>query len=332
VRTETSVNDFRQGTVGVAPTRPARSIWHPASAANNLLVLTAAARRYEYPRRVWDRFWRTMNRRWDGAVTQRVYGRWAVANVGYISPAFARQYPEYNRCLVDVTRAMAALRGRSVVVVDVGAAIGDTLMLLFQRCPYAVSAAVGIDGDEEFFDYLSTNFRGRDQVECLQAVLGCEERTERGLVRTHSGTASAIGDHLVSATTLDNLAEHSATIASVDVLKVDTDGFDGEVVAGATKLLLGATRAVVFEWSPTQCERADTKPLRAFEVLASLGYEQFVWYRSTGPRVPDDSAPRWSELPALSETLRRQPGDEHYDVVALPSAVSVDDYLDFLDS
>jgi FkbM family methyltransferase len=315
-------------TAGVVASQSScRRLFHPVSIAHNILVQSAPLRRWSQTMRIWDHLWSALNDRFDGPVTSRIYGRWAVANVGYISPAFARQYPSYNRALVDLTRAVADARSRPIGVVDVGAAVGDTLMLLFSRCSGLVSSAIAIDGDDEFFSYLTANFRGDERVEPVRALLAASASRQPNLVRTHSGTSSAIGPIAVEATTLDAVLHHRYGRFPVDLLKIDTDGFDGEVLAGARAVLACYEPAVLFEWSPTHCSRAKTDPVRAFLTLRDLGYRRFVWFRSTGDPVPDDDVPSLTELPQLAKRLTEQSGDEHFDVVALPPWMS-DDALD----
>ena len=60
------------------------------------------------------------------------------------------------------------------------------------------------------------------------------------LVHTHAGTASPQGS-AVSGRPLDNVD----ALREADVLKVDTDGFDGGVVAGATHTLATARPHVI---------------------------------------------------------------------------------------
>jgi hypothetical protein len=65
----------------------------------------------------------------------------------------------------------------------------------------------------------------------------------------------------------------------VDVLKVDTDGYDGLVLAGSRSVL--AQRPVVlFEWHPVASAVAGTDERLAFRVLRD--YPRTVWYTNCG--------------------------------------------------
>jgi hypothetical protein len=148
---------------------------------------------------------------------------------------------------------------------------------------------------------------------------------ERSLVRTHPGTASAQGTHPTEATTLDLLADQAGLVP--DVIKVDTDGFDGKVLAGATGLLSRDRPAVIFEWHPLLCHATNNNWWLAFEVLAASGYDEFVWFTKYGAFSHIDHGYSRSKLQTLADMCLQGRGpdpDWHYDVVALPRGSTVD--------
>lgn len=143
---------------------------------------------------------------------------------------------------------------------------------------------------------------------------------ERELVRTHRGTASAQGCESRPSTTLDSVLE-AAGGPAVDVLKIDTDGFDGKVLAGATRLLNDHRPAVIFEWHPLLYDATGQNRHRPFEVLSAAGYRWLVWFDKYGVFSHVDDGYRRGPVDVLAElcVAGRGPGpDWHYDVVALP--------------
>ena len=135
----------------------------------------------------------------------------------------------YNAPQVELVATSAAVLGRSVRVVDVGAAIGDTALLLLQRCGSVIGALECIEGDPAFVEMLRRNATD-PRVQVHEVVLSDEPGPVPRLIRSqHEGTASAHGDETVIASTLD--AELAG--ASPDVIKVDADGSDGAILAGA---------------------------------------------------------------------------------------------------
>jgi FkbM family methyltransferase len=282
------------------------------------LVATARLRGRRGTGRIWQRGWDWACERWDGPVTARLHGHRSVMNFGYLYPIFARQYPTYNVPLVDAVNDAADRAGRPVVVVDVGAAIGDTVLLLKERCGPALRGVVCVDGDPEFLQYLTCNLGDDPTVEIHAAMISRGEATAPVLVRTHRGTASAIGDLLTAADSLDaTLAGSALAAVGVDVLKSDVDGFDGAVIAGATDLIERCQPVVVFEWHPVLYERAHNDPAEPFDVLGTLGYDDFRWFDRTG--TPDGVMVGIDplELQRRAELSRAVPDqDVHWDVVA----------------
>ena len=71
---------------------------------------------------------------------------------------------------------------------------------------------------------------------------------------------------MVQGASLDSLAALESV--SIDVLKIDVDGFDGKVLAGAVETLHRCRPSVLFEWHPKSIAATRNDPLCAFETLA----------------------------------------------------------------
>lgn len=275
---------------------------------------------------VWERAWDAAWRRFSGPVETTLHGRRIVVNAGYSYPAFSRRWPTYNDPLVELVHQAREAKGSPVTLVDVGAAVGDTVLLVRERCPGAVGRLHCVEGDPEFFGYLQRNLTGLPGVELHRALLSDEAGEEAGLIRVHKGTASAQGAERVEATTLDSVLEGSGD-PEVDVLKIDTDGFDGKVLAGAGGLLRRHRPAVIFEWAPRVYDDTGQSRHRPFEVLAAAGYRWLVWFDKFGrfSHVDDGYHPGPVDVLAQLCVSGRGPSpDWHYDVVALPDTSSID--------
>ncbi|MCA1657003.1 MAG: FkbM family methyltransferase, partial [Actinobacteria bacterium] len=216
-------------------------------------------------------------------------------------------------------------KGSPVTLVDVGAAVGDTVLLVMERCRGALGEVHCVEGDAEFYGYLERNMRGLDAVRLHHALLSDAEGEEAGLVRTHKGTASAQGSCRTAATTLDAVLAGAGSPA-VDVLKIDTDGFDGKVLAGAGRLLAERRPAVIFEWHPLLYDATGQGRHRPFEVLAAAGYRWLVWFDKYGVFSHVDDGYEQGPVDVLAGLCvsGRAPGpDWHYDVVALPAGTAI---------
>lgn len=295
----------------------------PSRLVYRSLVRTAPLARWPLAEGVWDRAWAGAGRWLSGSTGIRVHGRRIRVNTGYAYPAFARRWPTYNDPLVELVHQAHVAKGTPVHVVDVGAAVGDTVLLVHDRCPGAVASFHCVEGDPEFFRYLSDNLATLPRATLHYAMLSDQPGHERELVRTHLGTASAQGEASRAATTLDSLL---ADAGQVDIVKIDTDGFDGKVLAGAGRLLREQQPAVIFEWHPQLCRATGQDPSRPFRVLAEAGYRCFVWFDKYGVFSHVDMPYHAGAVDVLAELCLsgRGPGpDWHYDVVAVPPGSGV---------
>lgn len=283
--------------------------------AYRALVMTAVLRRSRVGERLWDRCWRTSCSRWSGPVSVRMHGRTALVNFGYAYPVFARQFPSYNRPLVEAADLAYQLTGSPIACVDVGAAVGDTVLLLLEQRGQQVRAVLAVDGDPEFVRYLKANVAFDSRVEVFEQLLSGYQREARSLVRTHRGTASAQGAEKLPAVPLDDVISRSR-LQSVELVKVDTDGYDGQVLSGAFETLRRRQPVVLFEWHPLLADRTGNDPLLALEVLHDAGYESFRWYDKRGlEELPPDA----DEIRSRVRSSISMPGlDLHWDVIAIP--------------
>lgn len=240
-----------------------------------------------------------------------LHGRRALINFANLYPLSTRLYPNYNAPQVEVVLATAAERGRAVNVVDVGAAVGDTALLLLERCREEIGWIDLVEGEPAFASLLRWNVRDAP-AEVHEVTLSASSGMIPALVRSqHEGTASAEGSSYVPATTLDLLLERK----EVDVLKLDTDGYDGPIISGGRGTLSRCRPTVLFEWHPKLCQKVGVEDGLAFACLKDAGYHRFIFFTKIGQfsHFGVECLQDLRKLCLNSTTLH----DWHYDVVAL---------------
>ena len=248
----------------------------------------------------------------------RLHGFEVHLNRGNTYPHVTKVLPYFNAPLVELVNQAYAALGTKISFVDVGAATGDTVLLLEQRCAGKVGSYFCFEGDEEFEKLLKLNMRQFDKVKIINAMLASTHKSIPVLVKHHGGSASATGDGLRNAEPLDSFAsdfEHG-----VDVLKIDVDGYDGEILKGAGNILTTYQPWVIFEWHPALIERARTDYGAALQALQDCGYKRFLWFSNTGHFSHFSETPSRSLLERMNNYLLRVNArcDEHFDVIALP--------------
>ncbi|CAN5600885.1 FkbM family methyltransferase [soil metagenome] len=250
----------------------------------------------------------------------RVHGFDVVLNQGDSYPSIVAAFPYFNAPLVELVHQMYRVRGQPIVVGDIGAAIGDTVLLLKQRCPDAVARFICVEGAAEFFELLRANMAQFNNVTIVQQLLASAEREIPRLVQHHPGSAAASGEELAAAIELDRVDAISS--ANIDVLKIDVDGSDGEVIRGARQLLVRCAPAVIFEWHPKLLQQTGASFEGAFAALTEYGYDRFLWFTNTGFFSHFDdgfSAGAAAKMAAYLLKINYR-ADEHFDVVALHSS------------
>jgi FkbM family methyltransferase len=299
------------GTVGNMGTK---------EAVHRALVGTVGISDSKFMGQVWLRARRLATERWGNEdVKVKLHGRWATINFANPYPIAVRKFEFYNAPQVELVTLASEHLARPINIIDVGAAVGDTALLILTRCEGAVRRLDCVEGDPEFVRTLRLNL-AQPEVEIHEAMLSDVAGPIASLVRSqHAGTASSHGAGRVNATTLDELFLDTAP----DVVKTDTDGYDGNILAGGHRLLERWHPAVLFEWHPSLCTLVGTEPLRAFEVLRQAGYDRWVFFTKFGrfSHFGDACLEQFVRLSTTSTTL----SDWHYDVVALHPSSPIDE-------
>ena len=295
------------------------------SALHRLLMLTEPLAGKRLTSRLWQRAYERACERYTGPIATVLHGRKAIINFPYTYPVNARRFPNLNRPLLEVVGQTFLAKGSRLGLIDVGAAVGDTVFLVDANCPNMVERYYCVDGDDEFFGYLQTNVGSWPNVTLFHTVLSSSVAAERALVRTHGGTASAQGDRTVGARTLDSVLAEERN-PWIDVLKTDVDGFDGRVLAGATNVLAECAPSVIFEWHPGLYEKTGNDCMEPFEVLRAAGYESFVWFTKLGDFSHFMQSLDRGAIERLVEICHRNVHsyDWHYDVAAIHPRRKVD--------
>lgn len=269
-----------------------------------------------------------MNQYWNDItnppydITIKLHGINATFPSDYVYPLVIRAIPTFNNPYIELVNQVFRLRKRKIVIADIGAAIGDTFLLLQGNIPEALEKIVCIEGSEKYFTYLEKN--GREFPHCTSAniILSDTNGTVAELAPVHESSFSATGQQSANANTLDAVWE-TLEKNPPDIIKTDTDGFDGRILAGAKEILTIHQPAVIFEYHPLLIQKAGNRFAQVFEVLQAAGYVTLLWYNKKG---------QFSHIAAMNnteriDTITRQcisageAEDLHYDVIALPASM-----------
>jgi FkbM family methyltransferase len=174
------------------------------------------------------------------------------------------------------------LATRLRVVVDVGANVGDWTSHVLSVAPAARS--VMVEPGLEALDALGARFAGDQRVAILDVAASDRAGSATFWEQPGAGvTSSLAGDFSseravqreVQVETLDQLLDEQG-VPTVDLLKVDAEGYDHHVLAGAQRRLRDQCVAVVqFEYNAAW-EAAGQTLAGTLRLLEQHGYETFL--------------------------------------------------------
>lgn len=252
-----------------------------------------------------------------------LHGQTLILNPGSPYSFVLARYPHFDAGLAATAKVLRDARRRPLNVVDVGSAIGDTVAMLSRALPGGLAQVLCIDGASENLALFQENTRHLSNITVEFTMLTAAATEVATLTRHHPGTAAATGKARTNSKTLDQVIAEKQPETVWDLLKVDTDGFDGEVLRGAVDHLRKHQPVVVFEWHPYLVEKCGNDPYAAFEALANAGYNSYLWFNNRGSFSHFSALPSREQIADLGAFLiaKNNSGDPHFDIVALPPSL-----------
>jgi len=165
--------------------------------------------------------------------------------------------------------------------IDVGANTGDTAVVIYY---YSQMPVLCIEGSEFYYSLCKRNTEGLGATVVVNALVDdrsgrplgtfVEEKGGGRILAGTSGTAMSTG-------LTDILSTHSE-VRSVRLVKVDTEGFDGRILSGASSWLRESRPALFWECQPVSDRNRGGPGFGLFDMLLSCGYGFFLFYTNTG--------------------------------------------------
>jgi FkbM family methyltransferase len=178
--------------------------------------------------------------------------------------------------LADVTAALFE-KVPAPTVVEVGSNIGTSLIEIKRVRPAA--RVFCFEPSDRFADVLERNVAANrlGDVTIERLLVGSDDGSGQLFVNTSTASVAAptygghdlLGEASIRMVALDSYFEPSAT---VDLLKIDTDGYDQAVVAGAQRLVRAHGPAIYCEFAPFLLQETGGSGEGFLALLESLGY------------------------------------------------------------
>lgn len=194
-------------------------------------------------------------------------------NREHLLPQFQKNHRLYDRFLPVLCQHLDNDIG---LIIDVGANVGDTTVAIAQVCSNPIFS---IEGDAGFYELLRQNVDyvsdAKGRIRTIKALAGTGIYSGN-LVSTGT-TASRSEESLGSASSkLDDLLRSDGiALDSIALIKVDTDGFDADVLFSAASTLK-ASKPMLF-WENQFSTAGQMAALeKLYPVLEDIGYD-YAW-------------------------------------------------------
>lgn len=199
-------------------------------------------------------------------------------------PFYAFPGSNYDAILQRISAFIRTSEGR-VCGIDVGANIGDTI----RACDNGNSQDrfLGVEPNPKFFAYLKKNVAHLPGARLLQAVCTATDQTATYRISTVRGTAQFEASDspeglAIETKCLDSILEQFPEFKQCNFFKIDTDGYDFEVMRGAKRLLADAKPAVFFECDVFGNPNYLGDTQQALQFFADTGYKHALVYDNFG--------------------------------------------------
>ena len=203
-------------------------------------------------------------------------------------------------------RDLAGLVEENACIVDVGSNVGASLLQMLAVRPAA--RAIAIEPSVRYLSCLreNLNMAGFSHAEIVPVALGRRpgeiwlhnNTTTASVVNLHYCGFEPLGRQLVKIRTLDDVMQHRG---HASLIKVDTDGYDMEVLRGAEAVLRDDRPVVYFELEPRLLRQAPNADLAW---LQGLGYRRLVCLDAAGRYVGTTDDPERAVLWARDPSSR----------------------------
>jgi FkbM family methyltransferase len=213
-----------------------------------------------------------------------IHGHMLYLPLSHALPQYLATLPLYDSLLRRLGTYMRQKDGY-ICAVDVGANIGDTIAAFFYN-NYPQDMYLGVEPNPHFIKYLIRNWGNQEQVKILPYFCTADQKsTQKYRIVEYNGTAEILQSDsgiLLDSRTLTQIIAEQPDFEKCNVIKIDTDGYDFDVISGAHNIIAKNHPAVIFECAPLDNENFVENCISILNFFANNGYSSFLGYDNIG--------------------------------------------------
>jgi len=204
---------------------------------------------------------------------------------GHMLPFYQSKFPQYDRFLPHLAKYLPSNK----TVIDVGANCADTAAGMLDKNP--LLNLLCIEADDLFYDYLTLNISTINQnchgvnVKLVKHFVGSELNNvvlQGGLGTKKASSSPGTSENLLQSRTLDHIVlSENIDPCSISLIKIDTDGFDYDVINSSPGIIAKSKPLIFFE---CDCENIHQKEKyeEAISNLSNQGYSSWSIFDNFG--------------------------------------------------
>lgn len=223
----------------------------------------------------------TMKVMGDPTCSLSIHGRRLKVPLSHALPDFLKHCPFYDRLPERISEYVHRKQQR-LNCIDVGANIGDTIAAFRKE---EADVFLAIEPNPTFRDLLIANWGWNDKVTVVSDICSSSSSEGSFLIQEGNGTASIhqVDDGIqMTRRSLDEIVQRHPSAVNANVLKIDTDGHDFQVIAGAEQLISQNMPAVLFECDAFNNDNYVEDCLSTLSLFKRSGYRHFLLYSNFG--------------------------------------------------
>ena len=219
----------------------------------------------------------------DPLYSMEIRGKQLVLPVSHKLPIFLIDFPLYDTLPTRIADYLR-VRDQTLLMVDVGANIGDTILACSRGAPS--DQFLGVEANPEFVSYLKKNTSNLEGFLLVEAFCySGEEKQAYVRIESTGGTARVLEDpngFAITKKTLDEILTEHPQFEDFNFLKLDTDGSDFDILRGARKSIAVSLPIILMEYDVFGNVNYVDDALDAIVSLAKVGYSTVIVYDNFG--------------------------------------------------
>lgn len=203
----------------------------------------------------------------------------------HMLPTYQAKYKMYDKNIYVIVKNAIKLNKINIIL-DIGANIGDSAAVFRSCCNAKI---ISIEGDENFAKYLKKNAELFDNINIIDSYVGNESILNSSYyIERNASTSSLVKSNknnnvdLINFITInDILSKLNIKNNEIDFIKIDTDGFDFDILLDNKSLIECALPILYFDYDINIKPELIDKSIDLITFLSSLNYK-FAIYDNYG--------------------------------------------------